>query len=123
MGIAALVTAVAPSRRNSGDDTPAAQAPEPQGRDRGAPERVRFREPPPKRLPEERISRTEQSIVEVRVRRPGEVTLEGLGLVQAAGARTPAVFDLFPSRTGRYRAVFRPAGGRPEPLGTLVVSE
>jgi hypothetical protein len=52
-------------------------------------------------------------IVTVAAAAPGQASLEGLGLVSPVEPDSPARFDLFPQRPGRYRAVVTPAAGGP----------
>ena len=49
--------------------------------------------------------------VVVKVAEPGEVTLEGLGLVASAEPLTPARFELLGRRPGRHRVRFTAAAG------------
>ena len=62
-----------------------------------------------------------RAVVTVAAHRPGEVRLEGLGLVASADALTPAVFDVVPGRPGRFAVVFAPAGEPARRAGTLIV--
>jgi hypothetical protein len=59
----------------------------------------------------------------VKVARPGEVRLEGLGLVSSAEILTPARFDVLGRRPGRHPVRFAPAGGGGEAttVGTLAI--
>ena len=60
--------------------------------------------------------------LEISVDEPGTVELQGLGVSASADEHTPARFDLFPTRPGRYEIVFTPArGDEAQPAGTLVV--
>jgi hypothetical protein len=60
--------------------------------------------------------------LEISVDEPGSVELQGLGLTTNADEHTPARFDVFPTRPGRYEIVFTPArGDEARPAGTLVV--
>lgn len=61
--------------------------------------------------------------VTVTVSAPGQVTVEGLGLVSAAEPLTPASFPVHADTIGRYPVLFTPPGDdRTRRLGTLVVS-
>ena len=60
--------------------------------------------------------------VEVAVPEAGTVAIPGMGLSATADRFTPARFDVYASRPGRYALVFTPAGGElAEPAGRLVV--
>jgi hypothetical protein len=61
--------------------------------------------------------------VVVRVSRPGEVALEGLGLVAPAEPLTPARFDVLGREPGVHRVRFTPAGAASEAvtLGELAI--
>ena len=61
--------------------------------------------------------------VEVSVNEAGNVAIPDMGLTAVADQFTPARFDVFATRPGRYRLVFMPAGGdESEPAGKLVVT-
>ena len=61
--------------------------------------------------------------VEVSVPRPGDVTLEGLGLRQSADPLTPARFDLLAPQRGRQAVAFVPVSGRARVVGRLLFAE
>ena len=125
LGLTALVAQVAPEPRETGSGEAPEALPSPGERERARPRRIAFAERGARRgaRPEARVRRGEHVVVEVTAVRPGEVALEGLGLLQPVAPGTPAAFDLLPSRPGRYAVTFRPPAGRPAPLGTLVVAE
>jgi hypothetical protein len=61
--------------------------------------------------------------VVVAVSEAGSVAIPDLGLTADADRFTPASFDVFATRPGRYRVVFTPAAGEEsEPAGKLVVT-
>jgi hypothetical protein len=61
--------------------------------------------------------------VMVSVSEAGSVAIPDMGLTAAADQFTPASFDVFAARPGRYRLVFTPAAGEEsEPAGKLVVT-
>jgi hypothetical protein len=59
----------------------------------------------------------------VQVPEPGEVNLEGLGLVATAEPLTPARFEVLGREPSRHRIRFAPAGGGGEAdtVGTLAI--
>jgi hypothetical protein len=59
-------------------------------------------------------------LVTVEVPRAGQVELQGLDLFDSAEPGTPAEFDLFLGKTGRYSVQFLPIGQPARRLGTLV---
>jgi hypothetical protein len=63
----------------------------------------------------------ERVTVTVTVPKPGRVELEGLGLLQTTTPGTPALFDLFTDRAGRFAVLYTPAEGDDRVVGTLVV--
>ncbi len=63
----------------------------------------------------------ERVIVTVAVPKPGRVELDGLGRLQTTAPGTPAVFDLFTDRLGRFPVLYTPAEGDDRVVGTLVV--
>ena len=61
--------------------------------------------------------------LEVSVEEPGSVEIPGLGLSTSTDEHTPARFEVFPTRSGRYAILFTPADGdESRPAGTLVVT-
>jgi hypothetical protein len=56
-----------------------------------------------------RLFVSRHATVMVEVARPGQVELAGLGLTSPAEPLTPARFDVFESRAGRYAVRFLPA--------------
>ena len=60
--------------------------------------------------------------VRVRVQEPGQVSIEGLGLIGQAASLTPARFDVLSTRPGRYEVRFTAVSdGRSRLLGFLQV--
>lgn len=76
----------------------------------------------PAESPTETAGSGEHVIVTVTSRDPGQVSLDGLGLVQSVGPRTPAVFDLFTDRTGEFDVLYEPVVGGERRVGTLAVT-
>jgi hypothetical protein len=69
-----------------------------------------------------RMRAGDAATVEVTVPEAGTVAIPGMGLSAAADRFTPARFDVYASRPGRYALVFTPAVGElTEPAGRLVV--
>lgn len=73
--------------------------------------------------PTETVPSGERVIVRVSAREPGQASIEGLGLIEAVGPRTPAVFDLFTDRPGEFDVLYTPIGGQERRLGTLAITE
>jgi hypothetical protein len=70
-----------------------------------------------------RLRPGEAATIEVRVPESGSVEIPDMGLIAPATRFTPARFNVFPTRPGRYELVFTPSGGdRPTPAGRLVVT-
>lgn len=59
-------------------------------------------------------------LVEVSVRRPGQVSLPALGRIEYATELDPARFTLLAPPPGRYDVLFEPTDGAPSRVGTLV---
>lgn len=126
LGIVLLLTAAATSfvpvpDEDPGGDEPSRSEAEPPAAlpDSADPVVVDFRsgnEPQ-----EERVRPDVRVVVTVNVDQPGEVELEGLGLVESGAPSTPAVFDLFTDRSGRFEVVHRPVEGGEKPIGALTV--
>ena len=69
-----------------------------------------------------RLTAGRAATLEVSVEEPGSVEIPGLGLSASTDEHTPARFELFPTRAGRYAILFTPADGdESRPAGTLVV--
>ena len=71
--------------------------------------------------PTETAGSNEHVIVTVTSRDPGQVSLDGLGLIEPVGPRTPAVFDLFTDSTGDFDVLYTPVEGSERRIGTLAV--
>jgi hypothetical protein len=68
------------------------------------------------------IDTGQAATVYVRVPEPGQVSIDALGMTDAAEPTTPAEFDVFAPTPGRYPIVFQPAGSNQQiEAGTLVV--
>jgi hypothetical protein len=122
LGLAALVASLAPPppERRSTPKRPQTRGQRPQAEPRarsGRDVRVDFTR-------EKRGSRVVEVpahvVVTVEVPRAGQVELQGLGEADTGEPGTPAEFDLFLSRPGRYQVVFLPIGQPSRRLGTLV---
>jgi len=121
LGVAAVVAAVAgPASRDADRTKDTAPSPQPAPAGGGRPParvRVDGRGAPVTR----RLETGRATTVVVTVAEPGQVELEGLGLVDAAEPRDPAVFETLPVEGGRYRVLFAPAGSvQARSLGELV---
>jgi len=116
LGLAALAASVSRSPRERGER--ATRAPEPAPAPQAVPG-------PPAARPSHlafaaggrprtiRMREGRSATITVKVHEPGQVELRGLGLTAAAEPLTPARFDVFADRPGRYRVRFTPAS-RPE---------
>jgi hypothetical protein len=126
LGMAALVASLSrPIEQRRADTTPR------QPRESGPPTASSLPAPelrPPLSFDAARDSRKrlragEAATIEVAVPEPGLVEIPALGLTAAADPVTPARFDVFPPRAGRYELLFTPAkDDRARPAGTLVVT-
>jgi len=122
LGLAALVAALAPPRPDR-RSTPA--RPQPPGqRPKAEPRTPSGRDVAVEFARGKRGSRAvvvpAHVLVTVRAPRVGQVELQGLNEVDTAEPGTPAEFDLFLSRPGRYPVVLTPIGLPARRLGTLV---
>jgi hypothetical protein len=69
-----------------------------------------------------RMRAGDAATVEVAVPEAGTVAIPRMGVSASADRFTPARFDVYASRPGRYALIFTPAGGElAEPAGRLVV--
>jgi hypothetical protein len=69
-----------------------------------------------------RIRADQAATVLVEVPAPGQVSIDDLGMTDAAEPTTPASFDVLTSNPGRYAITFMPAASSVElDAGTLVV--
>jgi hypothetical protein len=124
LGLAALAAAVSQPRQ-SAQERPAHERPThtavpgPAGE---ATAEIEFPARSEGRPPTRRLSLGRSATLVVEVPRPGEVTVEGLGVVSAADPLTPARFELFGGQAGRHRVRFTPAGQEEAvTLGTLAI--
>jgi len=70
-----------------------------------------------------RLEQGRAATIEIAVDEPGSVEVPDLGLTASADERTPARFEVFPTRAGTYAILFTPADGdQSRPAGTLVVT-
>ena len=122
LGLAAVAASLAPppAERERREEPPPAPAPP---AERLPPDRPQVAEFPARagRLVTRQVEAGERAVVEVRVDSPGEVSIDGLGLLQAADPATPAVFDVLPSRSGSYAVRFAPIEAPARQLGLLRV--
>jgi hypothetical protein len=122
LGLAAVVASVSrPDRasRTGGSEREPAPGPRPS---------VPARSSEPVRLSAEqrkairRLAVGRPAVVSVSSPRSGLVSIPALGLTRAAEPGTPARFDVFETRPGRFPVVFSPAGGEGQRrIGTLVL--
>jgi hypothetical protein len=71
--------------------------------------------------PTETVESGAHVIVTVEAPQPGEVELADLGRIAPVAPRTPATFDLFTDRPGRFPVLYTPVRDGERRLGTLVV--
>jgi hypothetical protein len=71
----------------------------------------------------ETVPSGERVIVRVSASAPGQASIEGLGLIEPVGPRTPVVFDLFTDQPGEFEVLYTPVDGPPRRLGTLAIVE
>ncbi len=90
-------------------------------RSKDSPGRTERRQSPARTSKTQTVQLDERVIVTVTVPKPGRVELEGLGLLQTTTPGTPALFDLFTERAGRFAVRYMPAEGDDRVVGTLVV--
>jgi hypothetical protein len=127
LGLGALAAAIAPPPERTPEDAapPAARPPEvrpEERRGRTATVNVEFDAVGDPRTASVETGR--HVLVTVAAAEPGQASLRGLGLVAPVEPESPARFDLFPERPGRYKAVVTPAGGGAgRTAGVLTVSE
>lgn len=122
LGVAALAATINPRQAGPPRDDP--KTSEATGRRASPPVaetfRLRFdaRSPPSTRT----VSRGAHVVLRVIVPEPGQVTIDGLGQALPADRDTPALFDLLPSRAGRFEVALVGADdGRERTVGTLAV--
>ena len=109
LGVAALAAAVSrPGRDRGTRRAPSPPLPE-LAPGPAAPARARLSFSERGRPRRERLRAGRAVTVTVSVREPGQVDVPGLGLTAAAEPLTPARFDVFARRPGRYAVRFTPA--------------
>ena len=114
--LTAIAGLSAPVEKKKADDPPP-----PAARPVQAEQRVSLRNPPPRRLPVRRVRTGARVVLEVSSGVPGQVEVDGLGLLQAVAPAAPVSFDVLATRPGRYQVVLLPVEGDRRVLGTLVV--
>jgi hypothetical protein len=126
LGVAALAAAVSQPRQGAREaqprepGAPTATPARPSDQAGFAPTSIEF--PAGAGRPTRRLEAGRSATVTVQVTEPGEVTLEGLGLVAAAEPLTPARFEVLESRPARHRVRFTPAGtDEATTVGTLAI--
>lgn len=118
LGFAALAAAVSRTSRLDRTDRGAAASPPPSGEVR-PPEEVELSVRGRPRT--ERVTAGDSAVVTASVDQPGQVEVEGLGLLAAAEPATPATLPLS-AQPGRYSVLFTPSrDGEPRRIGTLIV--
>jgi hypothetical protein len=124
LGLAALVAAVSQPRRDSDEARPR-PAPAPTARPGpGGPSdaQIRFRvqDSPATRM----VEAGRPATILVQVPEPGQVAVDGLGLVASADPLTPARFEVLERRPARHRIRFTPArAGSAVTAGVLAIVE
>ena len=124
LGLSAVVASLAPPPEDANDqqrgtDTTVAATPPSTGPAmRRMPVRIAVRGPKAPRVTR-RVREGSSFALEVPVREPGTVVLDGLGLNQTADPHTPAQFYLLASPPGRYAVAFVPPLGERRVIGHL----
>ena len=118
LGFAALAATISQAPRRTDRERDAASAPPPTTAIR-PPDQVRLSARGRPRTVRMRLG--DSAVLTVAVTEPGQVEVEGLGVVAAAEPSTEATFPLSP-QPGRYRVVFTPADSEDvRRIGTLLV--
>jgi hypothetical protein len=119
LGLTALAASIAPPPNRDGTST---TPPPPRPRSEPAEETsIAFSAPVRKgRPPERRVAPGTHLIVAIAAREPGEVTIPRLGRLSNVTPGVPASFDLLAPDPGRYDVLFKPTGGEPSRVGTIV---
>ena len=85
------------------------------------PRALSLRYPPPPQPAVTRVRRNTQVTLRVSSTAPGQVAVDGLGLVADLTPAAPATFDVLAVRPGRFDVTVTPVGGERRRVGTLVV--
>jgi hypothetical protein len=128
LGLAAVAASVSRTERGRPEPTPPPPERGPEmarpGRVKPAPDpgtrTVRFSQGGRRKV--RRLTTGRAATVLVDVKSAGQAELEGLSDTETADPATPASFDVYRTRPGRFPVVFHPAAGdRAQTLGTLKV--
>ena len=122
LGLVAVVTALSspPESREEGEPAP----PPADSPPAAAPRAIRLSAPAARgKAPVRRVATDTRVALEVRVDRPGDVELQGLGLRQTATPLAPARFELLARPAGRHDLLFHPVRGEQSLAGRLVFEE
>jgi hypothetical protein len=128
LGLSAVVASLAPPPEDANEEergtntTVAASPPSAGPAMRRMPIRIPVRGPEAPRVTR-RVREGSSFALEVPVREPGNVVLDGLGLSQTADPHTPAQFYLLASPPGRYAVAFVPVLGERRVIGHLAFVE
>jgi hypothetical protein len=82
-----------------------------------------LRHPVDGRPPVRRVRLGAHVVLRVTAGTPGNVEVEGLGLLEPVTETSPAAFDLLASEPGRHAVVLVTLDGERIPLGTLAVGD
>ena len=120
LGLTGLAASIAPPP-DEGKDAPVEAPPAPSPEAAQEERTLSFRAPAREEKPALRRARPgTRVLLEVSVRRPGQVSLPALGRIDYATPLDPARFTLLTPPTGRYDVLFEPTDGVPSRVGTLV---
>jgi hypothetical protein len=128
LGLSAVVASLAPPPEDAGDEergtdtTVGASPPSAGPATRRMLVRIAARGPEAP-LMTRRVREGSSFALEVPVREPGDVVLDGLGLRQTADPHTPAQFYVLASPPGRYAVAFVPVLGDRRVIGHLAFVE
>jgi hypothetical protein len=117
LGFAALAATISQAPRRESSKRDVAAAPPPASVDPPSEVRLSARGRPRT----VRLAEGDSAVLVASVNKPGQVELDGLGLLAAADPSTPATFPLRVS-SGRYPVLFTPAGSEDvRRIGTVLV--
>ena len=118
LAVAAIVSLVAPRRRESAIEPTVPSLPRPAAA--AAAKSVRLEYPLRASAPTLRLATGRHLQLQVATTVPGEAS--AFGMVQSAEAVTPAQFDVLVPAPGRYPVTFQPTAGTPVTLATFAVA-
>jgi hypothetical protein len=120
LGLTAVAASLAPTPRESRNQTPSKVPPPPPAPAGQGITVVKLRAPATAKPPEPQVKTGTHVVIAVSSSQAGQAAIPTLGRIASVGAYSPARFDLNAPAPGRYPVWFTAPGGEAQQVGTLV---